>query len=132
MRKAELKVGTWVRLRPSVVPAPAREIDWGWARVEALPNPGQVLLDRPLNGEPWQELRFLEALQVTPAQHMAMLRLSLRLQDAYTLRTSLSTLRALTKRGLAQCRTQSLGSMFSPRTANAFRASTSQELHRHG
>lgn len=43
--------------------------------------------------------------------------------DAYTLRATVATLDALVRKGFAERKTDMLGSLFSPRTANRYRLS---------
>lgn len=62
-------------------------------------------------------------MKLSPAQERAKTKLTTEWQCAYTIGESLSTLRALVTKGHAFSRSESLGSMFSPRTANEFKLS---------
>jgi len=60
-------------------------------------------------------------MKLTNAQEKALSKLTDKHQSAYTLQESISTLRVLVKLGLAESKCSTLGSMFSPRTANTYR-----------
>ena len=60
-------------------------------------------------------------MKLTPTQERAAGKLTNEWQCAYALRESTATLRALHRKHIAERRVDSLGSMFSPRTAAEYR-----------
>ena len=72
-------------------------------------------------------------MKLTQTQQRAKGKLTARWQCAYSLGESLSTLRALVKAGAAEMRADSLGAIFSPRTATFFRlASAAPHVDKNG
>ncbi len=61
-------------------------------------------------------------MKLTPAQALALSKITSKWRSAYEIGAGLNTLNALAKKGgLVERRTTSLGSLFSPRTANKYR-----------
>ena len=77
-------------------------------------------------GLAWGQAGYMAVLggymKLSKAQERAKSKLTSEWRSAYEIGESLSTLNALSRMGLAHKKTDRLGAMYSPRTANHFKA----------